>query len=607
MFDSKQYWETRYKTGGNSGCGSYGRLAKYKANFINRFIEEQNISTIGELGCGDGNQLSLLNKCNYVGYDISPTIITNLRRKFIDDLHKNFIWLDDKQVVFQKSVELALSLDVIFHLIEDDVFNQYMHNLFTMAKKYVIIYSSNDESLNELKNPKATHVRHRCFTDWIKTNYPQYSLIYHETNQYPFDLNDQDNTSFSDFFVFELNKNEYAPIVTLTTTSERISGILPVITSIINQKLKPRQLIINLSQEGYLLDQGIPQIPNEISRYLRLYSWIKVLYGKNTGSYRKLLPVLDILGTEQDNLIVTADDDTIYPPDWLHNLYTEYKKEGCIIAYRGKKMRFENEAILPYDDWSSATDQASILNFATGKDGIIYNAKFFHSLIKDTKLPIGLCDTGDDIWFKWLTTMKGIKVKIINQEDELPSLQTSKDSALFLCINKDKNDEMIEKVHDFFKKVFNFNITALDHSQSSRIHKSEAASIGIPINNDGKKEKNSLTYLNYQDTWKQAAQRHALYIFGTGQAGRLLYQYLKEMNIEPEGFFDNNADKWETTFCGLNIVNPKTIHQGMFIIIASSYYLAIAKQLRDSGLMEFYDFDANYPLWFNQIAVEKLK
>ena len=36
--------------------------------------------------------------------------------------------------------ELALSLDVIYHLVEDTVYESYMGQLFDSATKYVIVY-----------------------------------------------------------------------------------------------------------------------------------------------------------------------------------------------------------------------------------------------------------------------------------------------------------------------------------------------------------------------------------------------------------------------------------------------------------------------------------
>jgi hypothetical protein len=56
---SSNYWNRRYKDGGNSGPGSYDRLAEFKADFLNRFVGENRITSVVEYGCGDGAQLSL--------------------------------------------------------------------------------------------------------------------------------------------------------------------------------------------------------------------------------------------------------------------------------------------------------------------------------------------------------------------------------------------------------------------------------------------------------------------------------------------------------------------------------------------------------------------
>ena len=37
---SNTYWKERYKTGGNSGSGSYNHLSEFKAKILNDFIEK---------------------------------------------------------------------------------------------------------------------------------------------------------------------------------------------------------------------------------------------------------------------------------------------------------------------------------------------------------------------------------------------------------------------------------------------------------------------------------------------------------------------------------------------------------------------------------------
>src|SRR5678815_1312722 len=70
-FGSAEYWEERYREGGNSGSGSYNRLARYKADVLNKFVEDNNISSVIEFGSGDGAQLKLASYPRYIGVDVS--------------------------------------------------------------------------------------------------------------------------------------------------------------------------------------------------------------------------------------------------------------------------------------------------------------------------------------------------------------------------------------------------------------------------------------------------------------------------------------------------------------------------------------------------------
>ncbi|MDR0723653.1 MAG: class I SAM-dependent methyltransferase [Endomicrobium sp.] len=195
-FRSSEYWEKRYIDGGNSGAGSYGRVAEFKAEILNNFVNENNIQSVIEFGCGEGNQLLFLNYPKYTGYDVSKTAVALCRNKFIDDKSKQFYLLNEYH---NEKAELTLSLDVIFHLIENNVFDNYMSLLFSSSERHVIIYSS-----NKVEYTPAKHVKHRKFTDWIEKNKREWQLIKKIPNRYP--GNDKDgngNSSFCDFYIFE--------------------------------------------------------------------------------------------------------------------------------------------------------------------------------------------------------------------------------------------------------------------------------------------------------------------------------------------------------------------------------------------------------------------
>lgn len=193
---SPEYWDLRYKRNGSSGAGSYGRLAEFKAEVINDFVGARGVRSVIEFGCGDGNQLSLANYKDYIGVDVSATIIEKCNAKFRGDAAKRFILSDDYD---GEKAELALSLDVIYHLVEDDVFEGYMASLFNSAERYVIVYSSNCDR----NKHKSAHVRHRRFTAFVEANLPQFELIEAMPNRYPYSIFNRRNTSFADFFIFE--------------------------------------------------------------------------------------------------------------------------------------------------------------------------------------------------------------------------------------------------------------------------------------------------------------------------------------------------------------------------------------------------------------------
>ena len=171
---SAKYWEKRYAGGGDSGVGSYGELAGFKGEFLRGFLEKNEICSVIDFGCGDGNQISSLRPERYIGLDISLTAIDICRDKYKGDRSKAFVAYDPTTRFEDLAIapaEMAMSLDVIFHLVEDDVFKAYIANLFSAALRFVVIYSSNFDELTE-----SPHVRHRHFSAHIEDNIAGWAL-----------------------------------------------------------------------------------------------------------------------------------------------------------------------------------------------------------------------------------------------------------------------------------------------------------------------------------------------------------------------------------------------------------------------------------------------
>ncbi|NNC12960.1 class I SAM-dependent methyltransferase [Planctomonas sp. JC2975] len=190
---SGDYWERRYVTGGTSGDGSYGQLARFKAAVLNDFVSEHRIRDVLELGVGDGNQLGLAEYPQYRGLDVSAEAIRMCRARFENDRTKQFGLLADFD---DQPAELTLSLDVVYHLVEDDVFDAHMRLLFGASTRYVAVYASNYDSVES-----AIHVRHREFTRWVGENCPEWVLDHHLANPYAYDPRDHSG-SLADFYFY---------------------------------------------------------------------------------------------------------------------------------------------------------------------------------------------------------------------------------------------------------------------------------------------------------------------------------------------------------------------------------------------------------------------
>lgn len=182
MSTSAKFWEERYASGGTSGDGSRGDRARFKADYLNAFVFERDITDVIEFGCGEGAQLQFAEYPHYLGLDVSPTAIALCRERFA--LRRSWAFNTLPSSGRHIGYDLALSLDVIYHLIEDEVFERHMHEVFMASKRYVILYTTNmpDERSD-------VHVRHRPVTSYVEEHFEEWELFHQIPNPCPPDSN----------------------------------------------------------------------------------------------------------------------------------------------------------------------------------------------------------------------------------------------------------------------------------------------------------------------------------------------------------------------------------------------------------------------------------
>lgn len=199
-FKLKEYWDTRYKQGGNSGAGSYENEAMLKASHINFWIEKYNIRAITEIGCGDGNNCLMYKvKTSYCGYDISPKAIEicNEKTRKIRNSLKYFFSCRPEYI--DLDANMCLCLDVWYHQVNDNDFEELCKLLFVDGNwKYVVIYSYEEENpFPDL--PVGQHVKYRDVLSKVK-EFPNWELEYWVSG-----YSDSIFPSFKKMFLFKRN------------------------------------------------------------------------------------------------------------------------------------------------------------------------------------------------------------------------------------------------------------------------------------------------------------------------------------------------------------------------------------------------------------------
>jgi hypothetical protein len=234
--------------------------------------------------------------------------------------------------------------------------------------------------------------------------------------------------------------------------------------------------MLNISCDPYMADRGIrfEDLPIRTRKWM-IAGDVEVYFCKNTGPYRKLLPVIERLGCG-NFLVATADDDVLYPPEWLEGLANVAIPHNCVAAYRCRVMQWKGGELAPYNHWPVLACAADLKArgmedstpyrqlFATGRDGVMYHASYLRDIDALRQLRL-LAPGQDDIAFKFTTLMAGVSVaKVARREGstaapcEFPAA-VSGGSSLWANNSTGRNDEVLAEVIEWCRRHRSFVFT----------------------------------------------------------------------------------------------------------------------------------------------------
>lgn len=246
-------------------------------------------------------------------------------------------------------------------------------------------------------------------------------------------------------------------IVTLTSFPERINEVHLVITTLLNQTLKPDKIILWLAEEEFpQKEKDLPPALLNLQKYGLTIRWCE-----NLKSYKKIVPALL---EYPDDILVTADDDLFYRKDWLELLYKSYEQNpDYLYGHRIKEILTGKEGenvTAKYLDMP-VNSQAENKNYlATSGAGLLFPPGSLYKDAARRELFMNLAPQGDDLWLWAMAELNNKKVKLVDGHiNKLYYINTFRDfelvnaKTLYSSNKLGMNDTQLQAILEYYPEL----------------------------------------------------------------------------------------------------------------------------------------------------------
>jgi hypothetical protein len=223
-------------------------------------------------------------------------------------------------------------------------------------------------------------------------------------------------------------KREVPVIVSLTSFPPRFQDMNLCLKSLLLQKVKPDKIIVYLGSDTS--EKDITQDMRKMEQYGVEYRIDPKL---NLKPHKKYYYAMQ----EYPNaIVVTADDDIIYPSSWLKKLLLTHEKyPNAVCGWRVHKIEFDKAGKMkPYVQWRSqyrGCGEPSMSITTTGCGGVLYPSGALDKRAFDSAAIERLCINADDLWVKCMEVLNRTPVVWVkNYQVTLPGTVKEQETAL---------------------------------------------------------------------------------------------------------------------------------------------------------------------------------
>jgi hypothetical protein len=206
-------------------------------------------------------------------------------------------------------------------------------------------------------------------------------------------------------------------IVSLTTLPHRTkSSLITIYYLLFQEEIKPNKIILWITESENQTFKALNKRGRKLLEKLKQYG-LEIHQTEDIGPFTKFLPTKEHY---PNSIIVTSDDDIIYPRKWLKNLYESYlKSPEHIHCYRAHNMTFHDcGRPKKYNNWqfeSIGIEGPSLELFPTGVCGVLYAPDHLDEQVLNKELYKRLSFKCDDVWLKAMSLKKGVLCKKVKK------------------------------------------------------------------------------------------------------------------------------------------------------------------------------------------------
>lgn len=203
-------------------------------------------------------------------------------------------------------------------------------------------------------------------------------------------------------------KRDTQIVVSLTSFPYRINSVYKVISLLLNQTVKPDRVVLWLSKEQFE-NVEIPENLLNLEKYGLEIKWVD----KDIKSFKKLVPSVKEF---PEAIIITADDDILYPDNYIESLYLSYLDNPNVIhanrAFLIKQRKNGKFYISSRNYTYNKTYLPRYRNELMTGYGTLFPPNSLDKNVINDEIFTKEIPTNDDIWFWGMAVLNGTKIMV---------------------------------------------------------------------------------------------------------------------------------------------------------------------------------------------------